>query len=453
MQQMSQISKVFWFGFVCFVGALVLMQWSTPQWVERERIVMRDEQGRELPATLWKPAGIPKAVMLIGHGVTSNQGIMATISKGFAAQGYLAVAMDFYGHGLSRYRFDWMGNPAQVLTACDWAEANFPDLPRGYLGHSMGGFAGGEAFASRPEAVGAFVAMGAIPRSWSSTKTLVAAGQFEELFTPEQAAERTKGHADLLISPYSDHNLEAFDPVLLQGMIEWVDGALGVPKQGGFYWLRWGLVPMAVMLGVGGALALVCAVVRRVAGKSEVQGHARSVWRFNPYRPAGAMLGCKGEAVPPVSGSLPRAIALGLLFAVLLVALLSTLLTVHVFVARLDHVARLAGWLVVSCVFILIGVADGAFLDRIPTRTTLQRFLVAALTRGVPLAVVSACLHLWGPPIAFLGMMLGILAFVAVMISLVRALATRSTGDYRAGMVASAVTVAWIFSFWMPLQW
>jgi pimeloyl-ACP methyl ester carboxylesterase len=450
----ATLRRVLLSGVVLYLVAFGLMRLSTPPGVERERITISDSQGRALPATLWKPAATPKAVMLVGHGVTSNQGIMATISKGFAAQGYLVVTFDFYGHGLSRERFDWMGNPAQLLDICAWAKAQYPGLPMGYLGHSMGGFAGGEAFVKQPDAVGAFVAMGAIPRQWSTTKTLVAAGQFEELFTPEQAKEKTAGHADLLISPYSDHNLEASDPVLLQGMIAWVDKTLGLPAQGGFHWGRWCLVPIALILGVGGAVALAAAITRTAAGKGTPRlAPERRPWRFNPYRVAGALLRCEGPAAPPLSGGFPRALLLGLLFVGVLVPLLSNLFAVHVFAARLDHPARLMGWAVAACVFILLGFLDSTLLERIPLRSAWKRFGVAALTRAVPLILLSASLHIYGPPIAFLGMMLGILAFIAIMASVVRALATRATGDYRAGVVASSVVLAWIISFWMPLQW
>jgi multisubunit Na+/H+ antiporter MnhB subunit len=71
----------------------------------------------------------------------------------------------------------------------------------------------------------------------------------------------------------------------------------------------------------------------------------------------------------------------------------------------------------------------------------------------VPLLVLCVGLRLLNPGLAFLGMLLGIFAFVATMLAMVHTLATRSAGDYRAGVAATAIIFAWVLAFWFPMTW
>ena len=421
--------------------------------VQREGVRIDGPSGKPCLGTIWTPPS-PKAVMLLGHGVTANQGVMAMAANAFTRNGYIAVTLDFWGHGRSRERFDWASNHAQVNAWCAWARTRFPGMPLGYLGHSMGGEAGDRAF--RKEAnVDAFVSMGMLPGEVPDCKTLLAFGRFEELFSPERARERAGDKADVLISPYSDHNGEAADPVLIEGIIEWVNGALGLDQPATFPWLRWAVLLIATMVGLVAALVIAERVTSLVSSRVEA-GRLSPTFgpgRFNLFRAAARAIGCTGEPAPPRSGSWLSAAARGAVFSLVLVALLSWLFTMNVYTCSLLHPERCLTWLV------LVPIITGLFfvtipaLERTPLHTGFQRFAVGALTRAVPLLGLCLVLQLIGPGIAFLGMMLGILAVVFVFIAGVHALATRGAGDYRSGAVACGITLSWIAAFWFPLVW
>jgi pimeloyl-ACP methyl ester carboxylesterase len=379
---------------------------------------------------------------------------MATIAKAFAGHGYLAVAFDFWGHGRSRISFDWRSNPAQVHAWCTWARSAYPDLPLVYLGHSMGGFAGAETF-SDGTAVDAFVSLGAIPRRFPEVPTLLAAGQFEELFTPEEAARRAEGHADLLISTWSNHVLEACDPILIYDIVAWVNNVIGLPRAGDPPWARWASGVSAIMLGCAAAFLLAGGVTALFAGAPGLSAQPQSarIWSLNPYRIAGHLLGSRGYGQAPRTSSFLRAASLAVLYSGVLVVVLSILLNRDVFTCHIVHPGRCVAWAITTLLFMPVFLIDAVALERLALRSTLQRLLIAALTRGVPLLVAGIAMRFVSPGMAFAGMLIAILAFVAVMLSLVHACATRSTGDYRTGALASSIMLAWVLMFWLPMTW
>jgi hypothetical protein len=66
---------------------------------------------------------------------------------------------------------------------------------------------------------GLFIAIGSMPVLGDHAPPLfLLAGQFEEAFPP--AILKTRTDARVVISPWSDHLLEAFDPVLVNAAVE-----------------------------------------------------------------------------------------------------------------------------------------------------------------------------------------------------------------------------------------
>lgn len=439
---------------VCvYLLALAVMNGLVVSGVHREAVRIDGPQGKPCLGTVWTRLA-PKAVILLGHGVTANQGVMATAANAFARNGYVAVTIDFWGHGRSREKFDWLSNAAQVNAWCAWARAQFKGLPVAYLGHSMGGAAGDGAFRDKPN-VEAFVSMGMLPRHIPACKTLIAMGWFEELFSAEQARRLAQGQAEVLVSPLSDHTLEAGDPVLLHRTIAWVNAALGFDKPSTFPWVRWGLVLLGAVIGCGAALKLAeeaTALLRQPPKPCDTRPVTRRR-RLNPFRIAAWALGCTGNATPPRSGSFLSAVVRGILFGAVFVVLLSWILTKNIYTCSLNHPERCLIWFVLIPVMTLLFSLTARALERVPLRNAFQRFAVGALTRAVPLLVVCLVLELLGPGIAFVGMMVGILALVFVFISAIHALATRGAGDYRSGVIACGIILAWITAFWFPLVW
>lgn len=441
-------------GALLFLVALAFMRVSTPLGVRAEPIGIEGPGGRPCVGRLWHPADPPKAVILIGHGVSCNQGVMATIAKAFSAEGYAAIAFDFWGHGRAREPFDWRGNPDQVRAWCAWARGAYPGLPLAYLGHSMGGFAAAEAFAGEP-LVDAFVSLGALPRQFPDVPTLVAAGRFEELFSPAEARRRAEGRAGVLISPFSNHALETWDPVLVRGMVAWVDTTLGLASLFSYPWWRWLALYAAIAAGVAGAFLLAGGAAATLRGEVReiARPRAERRWSLNPYRVAARFTAVDHARPAERAASLPRALLQALIFSAVLVAALALLLDRDVFTSWPDHPARVLAWLIGAAALWPVFLLDALVLERVPFRGAGQRFQVAALTRAVPVFVVAAVLWLLVPQVAFGAMMLAILAFLAVMLSLVHALVTRAAADPRAGALASAMTLAWVVAFWFPMAW
>lgn len=440
---------------------LLLLAWLAVRWttgpLESSPVEIATAAGHPCQGTIWKSEGAPKAVILIGHGVTCNQGVMASIAKAFAHEGYLAVTFDFWGHGRSRERFAWKENPDQVRAWCAWARNTYPGMPLAYLGHSMGGFAGAEAFAEAP-LVDAFVSMGALPPRFSEVKTLVAAGYFEELFTPEEAQRRAAGKAEVVISPYSNHMLEAWDPVLIRDMVYWVDGTLGLPGDTSIAWGRW--LGELLDLLVGGTVAFlitggVIGVLRGPAAPLDplAPGRPRRLWAVNPYRVAGRILGVHGGGQPPRATSWKRSALLGAGYGVLLVLCMAVVLDRDAFTSAPVHPKRLLIWLLCSGALWPVFWLNERALEQLHYRHVWQRFGVAALTRAIPLALISLSVRLIAPDLAFGAMIVGILAFVATLIALIYALATQAAADSRAGAIAASVYLAWVIAFWFPLTW
>lgn len=442
-------------GISLFVAALALMWGSIPRGISREAIVVAGPGGMPSHGTVWRPE-TPKGVIVIGHGVTSNGSVMATMAKAFARNGYIAITFDFWGHGRSREEFSWRATPEQVAAWCAWARRQYTGLPLAYLGHSMGGFAGSEAFVE-PGRVDAFVTMGMLPRETPVVKTLIAMGAFEELFSPDEARNRFEGNADIVVSPWSDHTLEPWDPVLVERITAWLDSALGLNHGPGFPWLRWLMQWAAVVVGCAAAFVLgeqAAAALRRQAAPEPGAAVAGARhWSLNPYRIAGWLLGYRGRGLAPRGQSAARALAQGALFFVAFIVPLSFVLTGHVFTCRIEHPLRWLLWCVVAAVAAIPVAVDIWLLERLPLTHARGRFAVAALTRAVPLLALAAAVCLAAPQMAFGAMMLAIYTFIFVMLAAVHALATRGSGDYRAGAAASLFLFAWVIAFWFPLPW
>ncbi len=464
---------------VLYLLAVMMIHLPPAGLLQREEIRIAGPGGKPCLGTLWKEAGTPAAVLVAGHGVTANRGIMFMISYAFARNGYAVLAVDFWGHGRSREAFDWHANPGQVHAWCAWARECFPGLPLAYLGYSMGGFAGAEAFRERPE-VDAFVALGALSRHELQCPTLVASGLHEELFTPGQAKESVNGWGESVTSPWSDHVLEAHDPVLIGCILSWANtvlnvtpparvsrfsgllsgrgspGAPGAPAGAVFPWLYWGLFMFALIIGGIAALifsARLLGLIRLPTAPPVLKPVLIRTWSLNPYRVIGGIFGCHGPGTPPRAGNVWSALIRGIGFSVLLVLLFTGLLNRHVFTCFPDHPERLLTWLLLIPVLAVPMVLDACMLERLPFSRSRKRFAVTALTRGIPFLVLGVVLRVLGPPAAFSGMILILFALIFVLLSLVHTLAIRASADWRAGVAASVVIFAWLIAFWFPLSW
>jgi hypothetical protein len=118
----------------------------------------------------------------------------------------------------------------------------------------MGGFTGGEAVREGGMKPGLFIAIGSMPVLGDhAPPLLLLAGQFEEALPP--ALLKTRTDARLVISPWSDHLLEAFDPVLVNAAVEAACVAVHkTPPAHPTAW-RWRLIGAALAMLAAGGLA------------------------------------------------------------------------------------------------------------------------------------------------------------------------------------------------------
>jgi acylglycerol lipase len=110
------------------------------QWVEGR---LPGAGGVELFWQGWLPAGDPRGVLLLCHGLGEHSGRYANVVDALVPDGWAVYGVDHRGHGRSS------GRRAHLRRYADWLDdfdgfrravvARHPDLPVFLLGHSMGG--------------------------------------------------------------------------------------------------------------------------------------------------------------------------------------------------------------------------------------------------------------------------------------------------------------------------
>lgn len=100
-------------------------------------------------ASKWLPEGEPKAVLQIVHGMTEYAGRYDAFADFLTQHGYLVVAEDHLGHGLSvqnKSYYGYFGDNGNEWVIQDIhhlrkeTQAENPNIPYMMLGHSMGSF-------------------------------------------------------------------------------------------------------------------------------------------------------------------------------------------------------------------------------------------------------------------------------------------------------------------------
>jgi pimeloyl-ACP methyl ester carboxylesterase len=167
------------------------------------------------PALKFLPAGPgPHPLALLAHGFASSKETLFRYGEALAAARFICYSVDQPGHGASPRKLDFM-EAVQTLEAVA-REIGPVDV---FAGQSMGGFTGGEAVREGGMKPGLFIAIGYSPVLGDhAPPLLLLTGRFEEAFPP--ALLKTRTDARLVISPWSDHLLEAFDPVLVNAAVE-----------------------------------------------------------------------------------------------------------------------------------------------------------------------------------------------------------------------------------------
>jgi pimeloyl-ACP methyl ester carboxylesterase len=122
-----------------------------------------------------------------------------------------------------------------------------------FIGHSMGGGVGAWSVREAGFRPKLFIGVGApVTLGEHGPPELLLAGFFEELHRP--ARLRAITNAQVVISPWSDHLLEAYDPMLVRAAVKAACAAVGKPVPAAPTAWRWRFA--GLVLGIAGALVL-----------------------------------------------------------------------------------------------------------------------------------------------------------------------------------------------------
>jgi alpha-beta hydrolase superfamily lysophospholipase len=229
----------------CFALGLALSHRIEPG-VRVEKVTLAGDT----PALKFIPTGAgPHPVALLAHGYASSKEAFFRYGEALAAAGFVCYSVDQPGHGASPRTLTLM-EAVHTLEAVA-REVGPVDV---FAGWSMGGFTGGEAVRQGGMKPGLFIAVGSMPVLGDHALPLLfLAGRFEEALTPALLKSRTD--ARLVISPWSDHFLEGFDPVLVNAAVEAACSAVHkTPPAPPTAWL-WRLFGAALAMLAAGTLA------------------------------------------------------------------------------------------------------------------------------------------------------------------------------------------------------
>jgi hypothetical protein len=195
---------------VCFVTAVALSHLIEPG-VHVQKVTLAEET----PALEFIPVGSGQhPVALLAHGYAGSKETLFRYGGALAAAGFICYHVDLPGHGASPRTWTSM-DTVRTLEAV----AHKVGPVDVFIGHSMGGFTGGEAVREGGMRPRLFIAIGSMPVLGDHAPPLLfLAGRFEEALPPDLLKTRTD--ARLVISPWSDHLLEGFDPALVNAAVE-----------------------------------------------------------------------------------------------------------------------------------------------------------------------------------------------------------------------------------------
>ncbi|HEX4348939.1 MAG TPA: alpha/beta fold hydrolase, partial [Verrucomicrobiae bacterium] len=227
---------------VCFITGVALSHVVEPGvHVEKIMLTTNTPALRIFPAT---PGTHPKA--LLAHGNGGSKEMLFRFGEALAAAGFECYSVDLAGYGESPLRCS--------LTNLD---LNFQEDYRAlgavdvFIGHSMGGFVGARSVRDGGFRPKLFIAAGNTAHlGMGGPPVLLLFGRFDE-FLPLVGGQT---NAQVIFSPWCDHILEAYDPVLVRAAVKAACAAAGKPVSAAPTAWRWRFA--GLVLGIAGALVL-----------------------------------------------------------------------------------------------------------------------------------------------------------------------------------------------------
>jgi pimeloyl-ACP methyl ester carboxylesterase len=190
----------------------------------------------------------PHPIALLAHGNGGSKEMLFRFGEALAAAGFDCYSVDQAGYGESPRPWSLTNillhfqESRRALGAVDV-----------FIGHSMGGGVGGWCVCKAGFCPKLFIGVGApVKFGEHGPSLLLLAGLFEEIYRPARLRARTD--AQVVISPWSDHILEAYDPVLVRAAVKAACAAVGKPVPAAPTAWRWRFA--GLVLGIAGALVL-----------------------------------------------------------------------------------------------------------------------------------------------------------------------------------------------------
>ncbi len=143
---------------------------------------------------------------LLGHGITASKETLFRVAEALAASGFDCLLVDFPGHGESHSAFPGDGEGVLAEGARALAGSTRVDV---VVGHSMGANIAARTLRDGRIEARLLLAFGAVP--YCPTETVYLEGAWDELLAPPPGA---------VVSPWSDHCLEPWDPVLVEAAVK-----------------------------------------------------------------------------------------------------------------------------------------------------------------------------------------------------------------------------------------
>jgi pimeloyl-ACP methyl ester carboxylesterase len=235
--------------------------------IEPDVVVRKVTVASDTPALRFLPTQPgPHPVALLAHGAFCSKEMFFRYAEALAHAGFECVAIDFPGHGESPQPFTLAALQKSLI-----ADARAVGPIDVFVGHSMGGYVGGEAAREGGLSPRLFIAIGSLPElDKSAPPLLIMSGQLDEFIRAAWVRGRTDARVEIF--PWCDHVLELYDARLVNAAVEAACAAVGkAPPSYPTRW-RWRLIGMVL----GGIAAVGLAKVALVLGRRSARW---GIWR------------------------------------------------------------------------------------------------------------------------------------------------------------------------------
>jgi acylglycerol lipase len=183
----------------------------SPPWITPEGSWFDAVGGLQLYEARWRPAGDPRACLVVVHGLKDHGARYGELASALAARGIVTLATDLRGHGKSGGDRVWVDSFDDYLADLDLsmqrARDTYPDRPIFLFGHSMGGtIATLFAITRKPNLQGLIISAGSLKPAASLTLPKVLEAKERSVFAPH------------VLTFALDDSLFSRDPAVVAGM-------------------------------------------------------------------------------------------------------------------------------------------------------------------------------------------------------------------------------------------